>query len=59
MKEYRVCFIKYETYYVSAEDEDTAIEEAYTLDEDNPQAWLGNIDELENEEIKEIKNETN
>lgn len=53
MKKYRVCFIKYETYYVSAEDEDTAIEEAYTLDEDNPQAWLDPIDELEIEEIRD------
>ena len=54
MKKYRVCLIKYETYYVDAEDEATAIGEAYILDEDNCLAWSDPVDEVEVEEVKEI-----
>ena len=52
MKKYRVCFIKYETYYVDAENEDMAIDAACLLDEENANSWLGPIDEIEVEEIK-------
>ena len=52
MKKYRVCFIKYETYYVDAENEDMAIDAAFLLDEESTDSWLNPIDEIEVEEIK-------
>lgn len=52
MKKYRVCFIKYETYYVDAENEDMAINAARLLDEESIDSWLNPIDEIEVEEIK-------
>lgn len=52
MKKYRVCFIKYETYYVDAENEDMAIDAARLLDEESIDSWLNPIDEIEVEEIK-------
>ena len=52
MKKYRVCFIKYETYYVDAENEDMAIDAARLLDKESIVSWLDPIDEIEIEEIK-------
>lgn len=52
IKKYRVCLIKYETYYVDAENEDMAIDVACLLDENNNWAWLDPIDEFEVEEVK-------
>lgn len=52
MKKYRVCFIKYETYYVDAENEDMAIDAARLLDKESIVSWLNPIDEIEVEEIK-------
>ena len=52
MKKYRVCFIKYETYYVDAENEDMAIDAARILDKESIVSWLNPIDEIEVEEIK-------
>lgn len=52
MKKYRVCLIKYETYYVDAENEDEAIDAACFMDEDNGEAWLAPIDEYEVVEVK-------
>ena len=51
MKNYRVCFIKYETYYVEAEDEDDAIEMACELCDDDVYAWTNPVDEFEVSEI--------
>lgn len=52
MKKYRVCFTKYETYYVDAENEDMAIDTACLLAEESVDSWLDPIDEIEVEEIK-------
>lgn len=51
MKKYRVCLIKYETYYVDAENETMAEDVALLLNEDDSDAWLDPIDEIEVEEV--------
>lgn len=53
MKQYRVCLIKYETYYVEAENEDMAIDVACLLDEDNIDGWRDPIDDYKVEMIGE------
>lgn len=52
MKKYRVCLIKYETYYVDAENEDDALDKAYTMDDNNWLAWSDPVDEVEVEEVE-------
>ena len=54
MKKYRICLIKYETYYVDAENEDMAIDVACLLDEDNTEAWMDPVDKFEVKEVKDI-----
>lgn len=54
MKKYRVCLIKYETYYVEAENMDQAEDVALLLVDDDPDAWQNDIiNEIKVEEVKE------
>lgn len=54
MKKYRVNLVKYETYYVDAENEDMAINAACLLCDDDIDAWTDPVDQFEVETVEEI-----